>query len=181
MRKILYQQLKNRLSRLILGDSGEIIFQTEEYINALVEAGETPKYAIRHFGLWNRQVEFIEEEAHFPMPAVFIEFGKIAWRHQQGGVQDADLTIGLHVITAAIPEGFDNSEFHLDLLDKINTCLHKFSGEGFGSLKRTASIPNHDHEEILDDTEIFQTFICDTSTKKTQTQCPVQPSFIRTA
>ena len=124
MRKILYRELKKRLSRLLLADGSDIVLVSEERIKQMVEAGETPDYAIKHFGLWNRQVEFIEEEAHFPMPAVFIEFGRLAWRHQQGGLQDADLTVGLHVLTIALPEGYDGEEFHLDLLDKINRCLH---------------------------------------------------------
>ena len=114
----------------------------------LEKTGKSPERAIKHIGLWNRQVEFIQEETHFPMPAVFVEFGKIAWRHQMGGMQDADLTVGLHVLTAAVPEGYDGAEFHLDLLDKINRCLHGFGGESWGSFKRSASIPCHDHEEI---------------------------------
>ena len=124
MRKILYRELKKRLSRLLLADSGNIVFVSEERIKQMIEAGETPDYAIRHIGLWNRQVEFIEQEEHFSMPAVFVEFGKMSWRHQQGGLQDTDFTVGLHVLTAALPEGYDGEEFHLDLLDKINRCLH---------------------------------------------------------
>ena len=81
MRKILYQELKKRLSRLLMADSGDIELVSEERIKQMTEAGDTPDFAIKHFGLWNRQVEFIEEEAHFPMPAVFIEFGRLAWRH----------------------------------------------------------------------------------------------------
>ena len=31
---------------------------------------------IRHVDLWNRNVEFIEDEQLWPRPAVFIEFGE---------------------------------------------------------------------------------------------------------
>lgn len=178
MRKELYKTLKQRLSRLILGDSGDISFATEEYIKQKAEAEETPETAIKHFGLWNRQVEFIEQEAHFPMPAVFVEFGKIAWRHQSGGVQDADLTVGLHVLTNALPEGYDGEEFHLDLLDGINRCMHGFTGENWGSAKRVASIPCHDHEEILDDTEVFQMMVYDDTAVKKLVRCPVPPGIV---
>ena len=153
MRKELYQALKDRLSRLIVADGCQIALASEERIKQLEEAGTPPEKAVKHVGLWNRQVEFIEQEAPFPMPAVFVEFGRISWRHQAGGLQDADLTVGLHVLTSALPEGYDGAEFHLDLLDKINACLHKFEGEYWGSFKRSASIPCHDHEEILDDTD----------------------------
>lgn len=181
MRKILYQALKKRLSRLLIADSGDIMFVSEEYIKQTIEAGETPDFAIKHIGLWNRQVEFIEQEAHFPMPAVFIEFGKLAWRHQQGGLQDADLTVGLHVLTISMPEDYDGEEFHLDLLDKINRCLHGFTGEYWGAFKRSASIPCHDHEEILDDTEVFQAMVYDRSSEKETIKYPVPPDMaIRT-
>ena len=179
MRKELYQSLKERLSRLILADGGGIVFASAEYIAGLEEAGKTPERAVKHIGLWNRQVEFISEEAVFPMPAVFVEFGKISWRHQQGGVQDADLTVGLHVLTSAVPEGFDGSEFHLDLLDKVNACLHGFEGECWGSFKRSASIPCHDHEEILDDTEVYQAMVYDLSGQKKTVKYPVPPDFTR--
>mgnify|MGYP001537385134 CR=1 FL=1 len=59
MRKILYQELKKRLSRLLMADSGDIELVSEERIKQMTEAGETPDFAIKHFGLWNRQVEFI--------------------------------------------------------------------------------------------------------------------------
>lgn len=178
MRKILYRELKKRLSRLLLADSGDIVLVSEERIKQMVEAGETPDYAIKHFGLWNRQVEFIEEEAHFPMPAVFIEFGRLAWRHQQSGLQDADLTVGLHVLTIAQPEGYDGEEFHLDLLDKINRCLHGFTGEYWGSFKRSASIPCHDHEEILDSTEVFKCMVVDTSAVKDKVKLTTKPNIV---
>jgi hypothetical protein len=181
MRKILYRELKKRLSRLLIADSGDIVFASEECIKQIVEAGETPDYAIKHIGLWNRQVEFIEQEEHFPLPAVFVEFGKLSWRHQTGGLQDADLTVGLHVLTTAMPEGYDGDEFHLDLLDKINRCLHGFTGEYWGAFKRSASIPCHDHEEILDDTEVFQALVYDRSSERETIKYPVPPNMaIRT-
>lgn len=180
MRKQLYKDLKDRLKRLIFDDGGDIIFVSEERIKQLEEAQKTPDFAIKHFGLWNRQVEFIEQET-FPMPAVFIEFGKISWHHQQGGLQDAELTLALHVLTSAKPEGYDGAEFHLDLLDSINRCLHGFEGESFGSMKRSASIPCHDHEEILDDTEVFQTMVYDRSAMKELVRRPTPPNITITA
>ena len=82
MRKELYQALKDRLSRLIVADGCQIALASEERIKQLEEAGTPPEKAVKHVGLWNRQVEFIEQEAPFPMPAVFVEFGRISWRHR---------------------------------------------------------------------------------------------------
>ena len=38
MRKILYRELKKRLSRLLLADSGDIVFVSEERIKQMIEA-----------------------------------------------------------------------------------------------------------------------------------------------
>ena len=66
MRKILYRELKKRLSRLLLADSGDIVFASEERIKQMNEPAETPDYAHRHISHWNRQVEYIEQEEHYP-------------------------------------------------------------------------------------------------------------------
>lgn len=175
MRKEVYQALKKRLSQLITDEAGNITFISEERLQAIIESGDTPNCVIKHITLWNRQVEFIAEESIFAMPAVFIEFGKISWRTQTNGLQDADLTIGLHVLTNAVPEGFDGDTFHLDLLDKINRCLYGFSIDCLGSLERTASIPCHDHEDILDNTEVFKCLVHDNSAVKKMMKLPTMP------
>lgn len=40
---------------------------------------------LAHFDLWNQNVEFIEQEAVFAMPAVFMEFKPIHWETLNGG------------------------------------------------------------------------------------------------
>ena len=59
MRRQLYLDIKNRLQSII---------------------GEDEQPLIKHFDLWNRQVEFIEEETPFECPAVFVEFDRLDWR-----------------------------------------------------------------------------------------------------
>lgn len=177
MRKEVYQILKKRLQQLITDEESNIRFVSERQLQEIAEKGETLTYAIKHIGLWNRQVEFIEEETPFLMPAIFIEFGKIDWRSQTGGLQDANLTIGLHVLTNAVPEGYDGEIFHLDLLDKINYCLHGFNSGSMGTLTRVTSIPCHDHEEILDNTEIFKCLVQDDTAVKKQVKISAKPNI----
>mgnify|MGYP000139404756 CR=1 FL=1 len=124
MRKKIYQALRERLKQLIITEDGEITFVKRDRLRELMEKENPPEYAIKHVALWNRQVEFIEEENVFDMPAVFIEFGKIKWRSQTGGVQDADLSIGLHVVTKAVPEDCEGGLLHLDLDKSVPVCFH---------------------------------------------------------
>lgn len=177
MRKEVYQILKKRLQQLITDEKKNIYFVSIPQLLELKDTEGTPNYAIKHIGLWNRQVEFIEEETPFLMPAVFIEFGKIDWKSQTSGLQDANLTIGLHVLTNAVPEGYDGEMFHLDLLDKINYCLHGFNSGSMGTLTRVTSIPCHDHEEILDNTEIFKCLVQDDTAVKKQVKIPAKPNI----
>ena len=58
MRKILYRELKKRLSRLLLADGSDIVLVSEERIKQMVEAGETPDYAIKHFGIYRGRGAF---------------------------------------------------------------------------------------------------------------------------
>ncbi|MFI3322445.1 MAG: hypothetical protein R3Y50_07975 [Rikenellaceae bacterium] len=163
MRKRIYLELKDRLKRLIINDSGDIEMMSDKTLESIEKEGVSPNYAIKHFALWNRQIEFIGEESIFDMPAIFFEFGKATWRHQSRGLQETDFTIILHVLTQAVPEGYDGDLFHLDLLDCINKCLHGYSTDYTTSISRIASIPCHDHMEILDSTEIFNCVLYDDS------------------
>ncbi|KAA6348056.1 hypothetical protein EZS27_004508 [termite gut metagenome] len=176
MRKELYKALVERLKQLIVLEN-EITFVSTERLQAMKDAGETPEEAIKYFALWNRQVEFIQVEQPFAMPAVFVELGKTKWRHQSGGLQDADLVIGLHVLTKFIAEGYENDLFYLDLLDNINACLHGFSSDRFSSMQRMESIPCHDHEEILDSTEVFTCLALDDSAVKETVKITVAPNL----
>lgn len=122
---------------------------------------------IKHFDLWNLNVEFIEQETPFNMPAVFIEFAAIDWKTLSGGIQQADITVMLHVITrwhGTAADGASTREdalAYFDLLDQINKAMFGLKGEGFSAFKRVKSFTNHNHEEIIESIESYSTFVVD--------------------
>lgn len=119
----------------------------------------------KHFDLWNQQIEFIEQEAMFDMPAVFVEFGKITWRNLSGGSQEASCNVILHVITPWSSSAASGSPFQsdalalFDLLDLINKELNGLQGgptnRYFCSMRRVESDTNHNHEDICESLETF--------------------------
>ncbi len=117
---------------------------------------------LAHFDLWNRNVEFIQKEAVFPMPAVFVEFKPIRWETLQGGVQQADVTFSLHIVTAADNPTYEGAPYRedalavFDLLDEVAAALHGMQGSGYKGCVRTDSDTNHDHEQIREDIETFR-------------------------
>ena len=129
---------------------------------------------IQHFDLWNQNVEFIQEESPWPRPAVFIEFTPIQWRNLQKGIQTADITFILHVVTDWNGGSADGSCYQeqslevFDLLDTIHGQLNRLGRQyednsGFRNTLRVSSATNHNHEEIREDIETYTANIIDVS------------------
>lgn len=111
---------------------------------------------IRHFALWNHNVEFIEQEEAWERPAVFVEFLPIQWKSQQPQhLYTAELQVNLHLVT-----DYTFTEDALEafnLCDKLHHMLSGLSGEGFRSFDLMTTYTNHNHEEML---ESISTYRC---------------------
>ncbi|MEZ3561553.1 MAG: hypothetical protein K1V94_07865 [Duncaniella dubosii] len=109
--------------------------------------------AIKHIDLWNHNVEFLEQEAPWPRPAVFIEFVPFKWHAVVPGVEyRAQPLINLHVVTDWAEQN-DIGEFRL--LDKIHKLLAGLEGENFMEFDIDSSATNHNHEDIVENIETY--------------------------
>jgi hypothetical protein len=124
---------------------------------------------IMHADLWNRQIEFLEKERPFKFPAVFIEFLPIEYRQLGLKAQEADVSFKLHVVSKHLGSTSDGASYqdaalaHLDLLDEIHYALSGWSTSYSGPMVRTGSVPNHDHAEIIAETETYRACMTDLS------------------
>ena len=82
---------------------------------------------IKHIDLWNRNVEFIEQEEAWERPAVFIEICPITWEQTTGGKTQ-----------------------------KIQKVIDGLAGEKFHALHLAETYTNHDHEEIVESIEVYR-------------------------
>ena len=133
------------------------------------------KPIIKHFDLWNNNIEYIDEEQAFYTPAVFVEFQPIEWRHLPGGVREAAINVVLHVITQRnMPTSgelqyAETSLDFFDLLTGINKTLHchaKVSDTFIhDSLLSVLSATDNDCGELRHDVETFCCHITDMSAK----------------
>lgn len=119
--------------------------------------------AIRHVDLWNQNVQFIEQEESFPMPAVFVEFGPIEWKPWAQGVEyRAEPQVHLHVVTQWQGSAADGSERQadslaaFDLLRHIHEQLTTMTGDEFTAFDLVQSRTNHNHEDIVENIETYQ-------------------------
>lgn len=153
MRKELYKAIKGKLGLLCRNDAGEFYVADETMDRALVEP------VIRHMDLWNRNVEFIDQEIPWERPAVFIEFSPVRWDAIVPGVEyRAEPQVILHIVTdwaeGASGDGDDAIDM-LDLPDHIHDAIAGLAGSRFRDLSLSESQTNHNHEEIVENIEVY--------------------------
>ena len=170
MRKFIYQSIVEQLKTITSPSPSE--------------GGEL----IKHFDIWNNNLQYIEQNEAFYTPAVFVEFLPIEWKHQGNNVREAKVDIALHVITQRnaptsheLPYESEALRF-FDLLTEINVCLHGHfkRGDDFAhdALTATQSITDHDFEELLHSVEVFTCHAADWSAKNKWEFTRVEPAVI---
>lgn len=154
MKRQLYNAISNRLSALCVNAAGEYYERPSE---AYVDDELYPR-AIKHIDLWNRNVEFIEQDTPWERPAVFIEFEPIRWHGIVPGVEyRAEAQVRLHIVTDWSPafKELPGTGIDLELPDKIHDVIAGIEGECFKDFQLAESHTNHDHEDIVENIEVY--------------------------
>lgn len=108
---------------------------------------------IKHIDLWNRNVEFIEQETPWARPAVFIELSNIEWKPFVGiDTLRTQASFLLHIVTDWTNNG-TQSPWDLSLI--IARKLHRLSGDNFAGVRLLQSATNHNHEEIVETIDTY--------------------------
>lgn len=130
----------------------------EDVCSSLLETG-----VIKHVDLWNRNVEFIEQENNWERPAVFVEFDPIQWdRSTKENSMRTRSTIKLHIVTDWSGSASANSPALEDALDVfkypaiVQAALEGLGGASYGPLTLAESYTNHDHEELIESIEVYR-------------------------
>ena len=107
---------------------------------------------VRHVDLWNQNVEFIEEETAWERPAVFVEFGPIAWSPLVGGGRMGQGQVRVHVVT---DWNMGGQESAWDLCNKIDRVINMCIDKHFKVMALVETATNHNHEELLESIDTF--------------------------
>lgn len=158
MRKELYNEICNHLRKLYRLPDGSVCHHVEG-----TDVPEGAERIIKHIDLWNHNVEFIEQEENWARPAVFVEFKPIKWKAIVEGVEyRAEPQIHLHIVTDWEGAASDESDFKeealgvFDLPELLHETLTGLGGEKFLELDLIESDTNHNHEDIVENIEIYQ-------------------------
>ena len=113
--------------------------------------------AVKHFDLWNHNVEFLEMETPWARPAVFVEFGQINWHRLAGcrRVARAEGTLYLHIVTDWASGSAEVLRETFDLAERVRLALDGLGGVHFHSLQQLSTSTNHNHEELWEHIEKF--------------------------
>ena len=107
---------------------------------------------VKHIDLWNHNVEFLEQEDAWPMPALFVEFGEITWEPLTGIHLRGTGEVRLHLVTNWSDGGYDAA---FALCSKVATKTCGLSGRSFDHLRLLRTSTNHNHEEILENIDTY--------------------------
>ncbi len=127
-----------------------------EIASALAKVGDG---AVKHIDLWNRNVEFIEQETAWERPAVFIEFEPVQWKSIVPGVEyRAEARVRLHIVTdwANSTGGLAGCGDLFDLPELIHGQLAGLEGNTFAGFALSESVTNHNHEDIVESIEVYE-------------------------
>lgn len=150
MREELYRKLKAKLESLCINEVDGYYERPDE---SDIDDPLHP-VAIKHIDLWNRNVEFIDQEVPWARPAVFIEFVPFKWNTIVPGVEyRAQPLVNLHIVTDWTDRDADIQQFRL--MDKIHELLAGLSGETFMEFDIDSSSTNHNHEELVENIETY--------------------------
>lgn len=125
-----------------------------ECFNAIKDA-LLSKGLAKHVDMWNENVAFIDEDAAWERPAVFVEFGEILWSPVKGvGLRSyrGHGEIRLHIVTDFYDGGM---EYGFEIAGKIADMLPGMRGVGYDCIELMSSLTNHNHEEILELVDVY--------------------------
>ncbi len=153
MRKELYNKIRERLLSLCVNAAGEYYTAPDDADSDLFPS------VIKHIDLWNQNVEFIEQDAPWERPAVFVEFEPVRWNAIVSGVEyRSEARVCLHIVTdwtGAYNESEPGATDVFDLPEHIHEVLAGIEGKAFLDFKLAESLTNHNHEDIVESIEVY--------------------------
>ncbi len=137
---------------------------TELYTAIAVALKGVEDGIIQHIDLWNQNVEFIEEDAAWDRPAVFVEFGEIVWDPYKGPAKGmvGKGEVLLHIVTdwkGSAADGEPTQEETLadyELSNQIYEALLDLRGTTFRNVSLSRTLTNHNHQELLENIEVYK-------------------------
>ncbi|MGM9863308.1 MAG: hypothetical protein ACI305_03465 [Lepagella sp.] len=169
MRLRLFSDIEARLSRVRLVDK-EFIYCPPESATIAKLPGSP---AINHVGLWNENTTRLTQLRPLAPPAVFIEFYPVTWGELGRNAVHGDMVIRLHIVTATLAQTdtpYREEALHrFRLIRAVKAAFVDFGGaaddrgRSYSRFRYSGSSTDHNHEQVCEDLEEWQTHCVDCS------------------
>lgn len=124
----------------------------KKFIDHLVQRVETLLPEIKTFKLWNRNVEFADQDEPWEMPALFVEFGEVRWEPFKYGFFRGSGTVIFHLVQPW--DSLEPEEDIFRLSDKLRSVIASMPDTYYFSIRSPESTQtNHDHGELIESIE----------------------------
>ena len=111
---------------------------------------------IQHIDLWNENVDFMQEDPEYQLPAVFVEFGEINWQpltSSNPGVWDrGEGELRLHIVTSWSDDAYAEA---WSLTDEVVETMRGTAGDLFGMFYPSQSLTCHSYTAVMENVEVY--------------------------
>ena len=154
-------------------------------LKTITDTDGTPLF--KHFDIWNRNVEFIEQDQPFTCPACFVEFVPLKWESLGGRVQESAAVVRLHIVSRWFSQTADNSPVHEEALKHLELPSFVFNVLQCKTLStihtsgwmRTNSLINHNHAHYVDSIEEYTFAVREEPVATQQDVSPIELEITR--
>ena len=124
----------------------------KKFIDHLVQRDDTLLPEIKTFKLWNRNVEFADQDEPWEMPALFVEFGEVRWEPLKHRYFRGIGTVIFHLVQRW--DSLEPEEDIFRLSDKLRSVIASMPDTYYFSIRSPESTQtNHDHGELIESIE----------------------------
>jgi hypothetical protein len=108
---------------------------------------------ILFFNMYNGQESMpnTDGDYSFQFPALFVEITPVSWRTLQSNMQDAIISLNMHLMHLKLNDidGYMERNLEvLDLQDKLNSVFHLWQPENSSMWVRVSEVYDHDHGNV---------------------------------
>jgi len=108
---------------------------------------------VAHVALWNHNVEFIEQETAWELPAVFVEIQPVRWDRIKEETARGRVSVVLHIVTPWTGE--EQGMGAVAAADAaVVGAVDGLDGESFNALRLIETQVNHNHEDLVETLEL---------------------------
>lgn len=128
---------------------------------------ETDLTGLKHFDLWNNQIDNLDDETAFNFPALFLEWSELTFTDLSSGIQEIEGIITIYIVQKKLKLKGTKLDEMLDFVDSVANVLNGFNTDAITNpLKRIAERQDIEHDMLIVWEQDYALKGCDATSSK---------------